>query len=165
MTIDIKGHSGCNIDIIEKDDILYIKKSTEDLKYLKRLDLQGRKQTSDYCLTDAIKNPVVHEVVCNDNGYYSKKEMKCLCEFCFFGKYCRYSGYYFWERDYRNLRVLYGILYGILGFMIWYYFIKKIIKESDCYKRILRVLFTPKYIIMIILLIISNSKIIYNFIV
>ena len=70
MTIDIKGHSGCNIDIIEKDDILYIKKSTEDLKYLKRLDLQGRKQTSDYCLTDAIKNPVVHEVVCNDNECY-----------------------------------------------------------------------------------------------
>ena len=123
------------------------------------------KSMEKYALNHFNDTKLLSKVVCNDNGYYSKKEMKCLCEFCFFGKYCRYSGYYFWERDYRNLRVLYGILYGILGFMIWYYFIKKIIKESDCYKRILRVLFTPKYIIMIILLIISNSKIIYNFIV
>ena len=123
------------------------------------------KSMEQYALNHFNDTKLLSKVVCNDNGYYSKKEMKCLCEFCFFGKYCRYSGYYFWERDYRNLRVLYGILYGILGFMIWYYFIKKIIKESDCYKRILRVLFTPKYIIMIILLIISNSKIIYNFIV
>ena len=123
------------------------------------------KSMEQYALNHFNDTKLLSKVVCNDNGYYSKKEMKCLCEFCFFGKYCRYSGYYFWGRDYRNLRVLYGILYGILGFMIWYYFIKKIIKESDCYKRILRVLFTPKYIIMIILLIISNSKIIYNFIV
>ncbi len=123
------------------------------------------KSMEQYALNHFNDTKLLSKVVCNDNGYYSKKEMKCLCEFCFFGKYCRYSGYYFWERDYRNLRVLYGILYGILGFMIWYYFIKKIIKERDCYKRILRVLFTPKYIIMIILLIISNSKIIYNFIV
>ena len=118
-----------------------------------------------FVLKNLNNTKLLSKAVCNDNGYYSKKKMKCFCEFCFFGKYCRYSGYYFWKRDYRNLRVLYGILYGILGFMIWYYFIKKIIKESDCYKRILRVLFTPKYIIMIILLIISNSKIIYNFIV
>ena len=123
------------------------------------------KSMEKYALNHFNDTKLLSKVVCNDNGYYSKKEMKCLCEFCFFGKYCRYSGYYFWERDYRNLRVLYGILYGILGFMIWYYFIKKIIKERDCYKRILRVLFTPKYIIMIILLIISNSKIIFNFIV
>ena len=123
------------------------------------------KSMEQYALNHFNDTKLLSKVVCNDNGYYSKKEMKCLCEFCFFGKYCRYSGYYFWKRDYRNLRVLYGILYGILGFMIWYYFIKKIIKESDCYKRLLRILFTPKYIIMIILLIISNSKIIFNFIV
>ena len=118
-----------------------------------------------FVLKNLNNTKLLSKAVCNDNGYYSKKKMKCFCEFCFFGKYCRYSGYYFWGKDYRNLRILYGILYGILGFMIWYYFIKKIIKESDCYKRLLRILFTPKYIIMIILLIISNSKIIYNFIV
>ena len=40
MIIDIKGHSGCNIDIIEDNGNLYVKKSTNDLKYLDRLNLQ-----------------------------------------------------------------------------------------------------------------------------
>ena len=40
MVIDIKGHSGCNIDIIEDNGKLYVKKSTDDLKYLDRLNLQ-----------------------------------------------------------------------------------------------------------------------------
>ena len=32
MTIDIKGHSGCNIDILDIDDKLYVKKSTSTTK-------------------------------------------------------------------------------------------------------------------------------------
>lgn len=118
-----------------------------------------------FVLKNLNNTKLLSKAVCNDNGYYSKKKMKCFCEFCFFGKYCRYPGNYFWGNHFKNLRILYGILYGILDLMIWYYFIKKIIYENDCYKRILRLIFTPKYIIIIILLIISNSKIIYNFIV
>ena len=49
MNIDIKGHSGCNIDIIEEGDNLLVKKSTLDKKYLKRLELQGNKQMNDKC--------------------------------------------------------------------------------------------------------------------
>jgi hypothetical protein len=44
MTIDIKGHSGCKIDIIEDGDNLFVKKSTQDPNYLNRLCLQGKKQ-------------------------------------------------------------------------------------------------------------------------
>ena len=47
MNIDIKGHSGCNIDIIEEGDNLLVKKSTFDKKYLDRLQLQGKKQIED----------------------------------------------------------------------------------------------------------------------
>ncbi len=47
MVIDIKGHSGCNIDIIEDNGKLYVKKSTDDLKYLDRLKLQAEKQKND----------------------------------------------------------------------------------------------------------------------
>jgi hypothetical protein len=57
MTIDIKGHSGCNIDIIEEGDNLLVKKSTFDKKYLDRLELQGKKQINDSCLTESIYNP------------------------------------------------------------------------------------------------------------
>ena len=105
------------------------------------------------------------EILCNNNGYFSKNNMECLCEFCYFGKYCQYSGYYFWKTYFTTMRTIYGILYGLLGMFIWYYFVKKIIMENNCYKRLLRILFTPKYLIMIILLIITNSKIIFNLIV
>ena len=70
MTIDIKGHSGCNIDIIEENDNLYVKKSTKDPKYLKRLSLQGKKQIGDNSLVGSIVNPKVIELVENDKETY-----------------------------------------------------------------------------------------------
>lgn len=62
MTIDIKGHSGCDIDIIEENNKLYIKKSSKDPKYLDRLYQQGLKQQSDVA-AKTIKTPNVYEVV------------------------------------------------------------------------------------------------------
>ena len=70
MTIDIQGHSGCNIDIIEDGDNLLVKKSTVDPKYLKRLELQGNKQMNDDCLTESICNPFISEIESNENECY-----------------------------------------------------------------------------------------------
>ena len=70
MTIDIKGHSGCNIDILDIDDKLYVKKSTQDPNYLKRLYLQGNKQNTDEALNESIINPKIYELVQNDNEAY-----------------------------------------------------------------------------------------------
>ncbi len=70
MTIDIKGHSGCDIDIIEIDGNLYVKKSTNDPKYLKRLYLQGNKQKNDTALCGSIVNPQIYELVQNDKEAY-----------------------------------------------------------------------------------------------
>ena len=70
MTIDIKGHSGCDIDIIEIDGNLYVKKSTNDPKYLKRLYLQGNKQMNDIALCGSIVNPQIYELVQNDKEAY-----------------------------------------------------------------------------------------------
>ena len=70
MTIDIKGHSGCNIDILEIDDKLYVKKSTLDPKYLNRLYLQGDKQLHDNSLGGSIVNPKIHELIKNDKEAY-----------------------------------------------------------------------------------------------
>lgn len=71
MNIDIKGHSGCNIDIIEDDDgKLYVKKSTKDKKYIKRLSLQGDKQSTDFCLINPIKSPIIHERLTNEEECY-----------------------------------------------------------------------------------------------
>ena len=44
MEIQVKGHSGCQIDIVNDGSNLYIYKSTHDSKCIERLYLQARKQ-------------------------------------------------------------------------------------------------------------------------
>ena len=44
MEIEVKGHSGCQIDVVSEDNVIYVYKSTADPKYLRRLALQARKQ-------------------------------------------------------------------------------------------------------------------------
>ncbi len=44
MKLEVKGHSGCRIDIVPEENGLYVYKSTADPKYLERLALQARKQ-------------------------------------------------------------------------------------------------------------------------
>ena len=44
MEIEVKGHSGCQIDVVSEESGIYVYKSTADPKYLKRLTLQAEKQ-------------------------------------------------------------------------------------------------------------------------
>lgn len=44
MEIQVKGHSGCHIDIANEGSNLYIYKSTHDPQYISRLYLQAKKQ-------------------------------------------------------------------------------------------------------------------------
>lgn len=50
MKIDIKGHSGCKIDIIRENGDLLIEKSTSNPKYFERLIKQAKKQESAICV-------------------------------------------------------------------------------------------------------------------
>lgn len=44
MKLEVKGHSGCQIDVVRENNKLYVYKSSNNLGYLKRLELQGLKQ-------------------------------------------------------------------------------------------------------------------------
>ena len=44
MEIEVKGHSGCQIDVVREDGQLFVYKSSRDPKYLARLVLQAEKQ-------------------------------------------------------------------------------------------------------------------------
>ena len=44
MNIVVKGHSGCQIDVVNEGNEIYVYKSTADPKYIKRLVLQAEKQ-------------------------------------------------------------------------------------------------------------------------
>ena len=40
MKIEVKGNSGCSINIVEEDNNLYVYKCTTDKGYIKRLEQQ-----------------------------------------------------------------------------------------------------------------------------
>ena len=44
MKIEVKGHSGCQVDAVNEDGQIFVYKSTADPKYLNRLALQAKKQ-------------------------------------------------------------------------------------------------------------------------
>ena len=44
MEIEVKGHSGCTIEIIKENDDLCILKSTDDKKYFSRLVQQNNRE-------------------------------------------------------------------------------------------------------------------------
>lgn len=44
MKIEVKGHSGCQIDVVPEEGEIYVYKSTADPKYMKRLAMQAEKQ-------------------------------------------------------------------------------------------------------------------------
>ncbi len=67
MTIDIKGHSGCIIDIIDNQGELKVKKSTEDPNYFKRLIKQGEKQQNDKSICGSILVPEIYDI--KENKY------------------------------------------------------------------------------------------------
>lgn len=44
VEIEVKGHSGCQIDVVKDNGMVYVYKSTADPQYLRRLALQAKKQ-------------------------------------------------------------------------------------------------------------------------
>lgn len=44
VEIEVKGHSGCQIDVVKDNDTVYVYKSTADPHYLQRLIIQANKQ-------------------------------------------------------------------------------------------------------------------------
>lgn len=75
MKLEIKGHSGCGLDIIENNDgSLLVKKFTDKKSYFDRLKLQATKQIEDNYArtTNGVSVPEILETGLedNDNRYY-----------------------------------------------------------------------------------------------
>ena len=63
MKIEVKGHSGCQIDVANEGREMYVYKSTKDPKYLKRLVLQAEKQrTASEVEYQHIRVPKIFEI-------------------------------------------------------------------------------------------------------
>ena len=61
MLIEVKGNSGCSINIVEHDNKLTVHKSTFDSNYVQRLVTQANKQ-KNAVLTSNIEVPKIHSV-------------------------------------------------------------------------------------------------------
>lgn len=75
MNIDVKGHSGCQIQIIKEQNKLFILKTTHDANYVNRLMLQAQKQkkaaTYGY---QHIRVPIIFDCGVRGNGSYIKMQ-------------------------------------------------------------------------------------------
>ena len=67
MLIEVKGNSGCSINIVEHDNKLAVHKSTFDSNYVQRLVAQANKQ-KDAVLTENIEVPKIHIVTTSDDS-------------------------------------------------------------------------------------------------
>lgn len=67
IDIEVKGHSGCQIDVVREGRELYVYKSSRDPKYLDRLNLQAEKQKAAAIPElQHIRVPKVHEIIRTD---------------------------------------------------------------------------------------------------
>lgn len=75
MQIEVKGHSGCRIDIINDGNQLYIEKSTNDKKYIPRLLSQAEKQrkASNECYQH-IRVPEIYDITKTENSVTVKMQ-------------------------------------------------------------------------------------------
>lgn len=63
MKIEIKGHSGCQIDVVNENNDIFVYKSTADSKYLNRLVLQAKKQrTAAEIAYPHIRVPKIYDI-------------------------------------------------------------------------------------------------------
>jgi len=68
MEIEVKGHSGCQIDVVREGRELFVYKSSRDPKYLDRLILQAEKQkAAAEPELQHIRVPKVHEIKRTDD--------------------------------------------------------------------------------------------------
>lgn len=75
MEIEIKGHSGCQIDIVNKGGNLYIDKSTHDRDYISRLYRQAVKQQEAAVATyQHIRIPEIYAIERTENHLSVKME-------------------------------------------------------------------------------------------
>lgn len=75
VEIEVKGHSGCQIDVVKDNDMVYVYKSTADPKYLKRLAHQAKKQMAAACVEyQHVRIPKIYELQENANSTIIKMQ-------------------------------------------------------------------------------------------
>ena len=73
MKLEIKGHSGCQVDIVNENGQVFVYKSTQKQSYFNRLKLQGQKQmtASEVCIPN-IRVPEILDIETKEDSVVLK---------------------------------------------------------------------------------------------
>ena len=97
------------------------------------------------------------ELFCNNNGNYVSVS-KCDCDIAYFGSRCNVPGLVYWGKGWTAFQVLFTIFYVLMGIFTWYHLYKYLSLEyGGFWKKVGRLLQTPKYLVILNLLVICNS--------
>ena len=92
MNIEVKGHSGCQIDVVREGNSLFVYKSTHDKDACDRLYLQGRKQQEAARMKlQHIRVPELYETRRTENSVTLKMEYVYSKNFVGFFEYAGFE--------------------------------------------------------------------------
>jgi hypothetical protein len=112
-------------------------------------------QLPDYLQND---KELFSRIFCSNNGFF-KDNFLCECDIAFFGYSCEHSGIIYWGKGWTAIQVIFSLFYVILTFLTWNYLRKSLKKEyGGFWKKIWRLINTPKYLVILNLIIICTSK-------
>lgn len=98
-------------------------------------------------------------IFCNGNGNLKVNGL-CDCDIAYFGNRCNTAGIQYWKGGWAAFQAIFSIIYIILAYMTWLSLIKYVRAEYGSFFKIISRLFkTPKYMVILNLIIICTSKI------
>jgi len=102
------------------------------------------------------------EVFCNDQGTFYDSKMTCDCDIAYFGPHCQDPGRKFWGGGWTALQVIMSLFFVIFSITTWKNFRKNWKGEYGSFcKKLKRLTRTPKYLVIINVLIVCISNILY----
>jgi hypothetical protein len=102
------------------------------------------------------------KVICNNVGFIKDSEkILCYCNVGFFLDYCQRSGKYYWKKSWDFYYIFFSIIYIITLLVLTMKLIKLLKTKENFYHKILRLITTPKCLVILNLEVFSLTRTIY----
>ena len=125
----------------------------------------GKKILYEYLknLPESNDNQVyLSKIICNNVGFVKDREkILCYCNVGFFLDYCQRSGKYYWKKSWDFYVIFFSIIYIITLLILTLKLIKILKTKENFYHKILRLITTPKCLVILNLEVFSLTRTLY----
>ena len=125
----------------------------------------GKKILYEYLknLPESNDNQVyLSKIICNHVGFVKDREkILCYCNVGFFLDYCQRSGKYYWKKSWDFYVIFFSIIYIITLLILTLKLIKLLKTKENFYHKILRLITTPKCLVILNLEVFSLTRTLY----